>query len=118
MGAEELAARRHAVDAPAGAGEIGDLVRFREWGLVDLPEKVPLSVFAIRFDLEVECDRHEVLFDHLEIGVAEEPGPGPDTGPSGPSKRVAIAHPDQQRLAFLRRFLASLPQIGHPREVI
>src|SRR4029453_2996336 len=29
--AQELAARRHAVDAPASARKIGDLVRFREW---------------------------------------------------------------------------------------
>ena len=83
------------MDAPARAGEIGDLVRFREWGLVDLTEEVSLGVFAIRLDLEVERDRDKMLFNKLEIRVAEEPGPGSRTGASGPSQGVAVAHPDQ-----------------------
>src|SRR5262249_22894913 len=103
--AKELAARRHAMDAPTSPREIRHLVRFREGGLVDLAEEVPLGVFPMRLDLKVERDGNEVLFDHVEIRVAEEPGPGPDTGASGPSQRVAIAHPDQDCLALLRRLL-------------
>src|SRR5262245_32322602 len=101
MDAKELAARRHGVNAPARAREIGDLVLLGEWGLVEPTEEVPLRVLAGLFDLEVEGDGDEVLLDHLEVRIAEEPGPGPDAGASGPSQRVAIAHPDQEWLALL-----------------
>jgi hypothetical protein len=69
-------------------------IDFGQRDLVDLTEEFALGVFPIRFDLEVERDRDKVLFDYLEIRVAEEPGPGSNTGASGPSQWVAIAHPD------------------------
>src|SRR5262249_28814128 len=109
VNAQELAARRHAVDPPAGAREIRDLVRFRAWDLVDVTEEVALGAFPSRFDLEVERDGNKVLLDDLEIRVAEEPGPGSNTGASRPPQRVAIAYPDQEGLALRRRLLARLP---------
>src|SRR5262245_29813515 len=65
--AQKLAARRHAVDAPTGAREIGHLVRLGKGGLVDPAEEVALCILPSRFDLEVERDRDEVVIDHLEI---------------------------------------------------
>lgn len=75
MRAEELAARGHSVDPPTCTREIGKLVRVRERGRVDLAEEVSLGILARVFDLEVECDRDEVVLDDLEIRVAEEPEP-------------------------------------------
>jgi len=63
----------------------------------------------IAFDLEVERDRDEVVLDDLEALVAEEPGPGPGTRASGPAERMAVADPDQKRLALRGRFLPRLP---------
>src|SRR5262249_24101567 len=69
-------------------------------------------------DLEVERNGDEVLLDHLEVRITEEPGPGPDAGASGPSQRMAVAHPDQERFAFFRRLLPRLEQIRHPGPVV
>src|SRR5262249_20385992 len=56
--------------------------------------------------------------DDLEIRIAEEPGPSPNAGASRPSQGMAVAHPNQQRLALGRRLLPGLPQIGHPVDVV
>jgi hypothetical protein len=106
------------VNAPAGSREVGDLVGFRKGSLVDLPEEIPLGIFSIRFDLEVESDRDKVLLDDLEVRVAEEPGPGSSTGASGPAQGMPIAYPYQQRFTLGCRLLPRLPQIGHPGEII